>query len=63
MKKIISFFTGKNLLFSIGISLAGYLIGSLLKELIDDKDRQFNKFYQLDDEEQKAFIASKEELN
>ncbi|GAB6099066.1 hypothetical protein JCM16358_09450 [Halanaerocella petrolearia] len=63
MKKLLKTFTGQNLLFSLGLSLAGYLIGPVVKEIMLETNEQRKDFYQLEKEKKEFFVQNKKELN
>lgn len=52
-------FTSKDLLISIGISLAWYLFAPVLKEVIEEATAKNTRVYGLSENEQKFFIRDK----
>ncbi|MCK8826662.1 hypothetical protein MWH25_02715 [Natroniella acetigena] len=63
MKKIFSFLTGKGILFSVGLSLAGYLLGPLLKEMMNNDPTTEDNFIELTARERDLFLKDKDNLD
>ncbi|WP_408954683.1 hypothetical protein [Natroniella sp. ANB-PHB2] len=62
MKKISSLLTAKGILFSVGLSLTGYLLGPLLKEMLNNNPATENDFTELTAQERELFLKDKDGL-
>ncbi|MCK8817476.1 hypothetical protein MWH28_08920 [Natroniella sulfidigena] len=62
IKKIFNLLSGKGILFSVGLSLAGYLLGPLLKEMLENDQVTKEDFTELTAQERELFLKDKDSL-